>query len=69
MNRRDVLSLSAITVLGLALLPGAAFAQQKPLKDQLVGTWTLVSNTNTAANGAKSELFGPNPKGLAIFVK
>ena len=28
MNRRNVLSLSAITVLGLALLPGSAVAQQ-----------------------------------------
>src|ERR1700704_3329899 len=26
-----------------------------------------VSNINTAANGTKSELFGPNPKGSMIF--
>ena len=39
MNRRNVLSLSVATALGLALLPGSAVAQQKSLKEQLVGTW------------------------------
>ena len=39
MNRRNILSITAITALGLALLPGSAVAQQKPLKDQLVGGW------------------------------
>ena len=38
MNRRNILSLSATAVLGLALLPGSAIAQQKSLKEQLVGT-------------------------------
>jgi len=43
MNRRCILSISAMTALGLALLPGSAVAQQKSLKETLVGTWTLVS--------------------------
>jgi hypothetical protein len=43
MNRRSILNFSAMTALGLALLPGSGVAQQKSLKDQLVGTWTLVS--------------------------
>ncbi len=34
MNRRNVLSLSAIMALGLTLVPGSAISQQKPLKDQ-----------------------------------
>jgi len=38
MNRRGILSLSAITAMGLALLPGNAVGQQKTLKEQLVGT-------------------------------
>jgi Lipocalin-like domain len=67
MNRRSILSISAITVLGLALLPGAAIGQQKSLKEQLVGTWIQVSAVNTAPNGTKSDLFGPNPKGIQIF--
>jgi hypothetical protein len=43
MNRRSILSISAMTALGLALLPSSAVAQQGTLKQQLVGTWTLVS--------------------------
>src|ERR1700676_3652310 len=46
MNRRNILSLSAIAALGLSALPGNAVAQTKSLKDQLVGMWTLVSETD-----------------------
>ena len=49
MNRRNTLSLAAVAVLGLTLLPGTALAQQKPLKDQLAGTWTIVSNDNVGS--------------------
>ncbi|HEY5504531.1 MAG TPA: lipocalin-like domain-containing protein, partial [Sedimentisphaerales bacterium] len=65
MNRRFILSLSAITALGLALLPGRAVAQQKSLKNQLVGTWTIVSITTKLSDG--SFAWGSKPKGLAIF--
>jgi hypothetical protein len=67
MNRRSIFTLSAITALGLAVLPTGAFAQQKTLKEQLVGTWTLVSNDNVAPDGTKRQLFGPNPKGIMIL--
>jgi hypothetical protein len=67
MNRRNILSLSVIMAAGLALLPGSAFAQQESLKEQLVGTYTLVSSTNTARDGTKVDLFGTHPKGLIIF--
>jgi hypothetical protein len=43
MNRRNILSSSAITALGLIVLPGSTVAQQKSVKEQLVGTWTFVS--------------------------
>jgi len=43
MNRRYIISVSALMALGLALLPSSAISQQKSLKEQLVGTWTLVS--------------------------
>jgi hypothetical protein len=66
-DRRNTLSLAAVAVLGLTLLPGTALAQQKPLKDQLAGTWTIVSNDNVAPDGTKRQLFGPNPKGLLIL--
>src|SRR5215467_1889054 len=67
MNRRNTISLAFVAALGVALLPAISSAQQKTLKEQLVGTWTPVSVMNTATNGTKSELFGPNPKGLMIF--
>jgi len=68
MNRRNILSLSAMTAFGLALLPGSAVAQQKTLKDQLVGAWTLVSNQTTAPDGTKLQsFFGTDPKGILIF--
>jgi hypothetical protein len=57
MNRRRILSLSAITALGLATLPGNAIAQTKSLKDQLVGTWVLSS----------AEPYGTNPRGSYMF--
>jgi hypothetical protein len=67
MNLRQVFSLSAFTALVLVLLPGSALSQQKSLKDQLVGQWTLVSFENTAADGTKRHLYGANPKGLFMF--
>jgi hypothetical protein len=67
MKRRDVLGVSSAIVLGLAFLPGSAVGQQKSLKDQLVGTWTLVSWTQTNPDGSTFQRFGANPKGVNIF--
>ena len=68
MNRRHILSLSVIMALGFAVLPGSALAQQKSLKDQLVGAWTLVSSEITPASGPKQQGFaGANPKGILII--
>src|ERR1700724_2861747 len=67
MNRRSLIGISAATALGLALLGGNAVAQQKSLKEQLVGTWTFVSAVDTNKDGTKSDRWGPNAKGLATF--
>jgi hypothetical protein len=67
MNRRSILSLSAIAALGFAVLPGSAIAQQKSLKEQIIGTWIIVSNDATAPDGSKQQLFGPNPKGIRVY--
>jgi hypothetical protein len=63
MNRRIILSLSAIAAFGLYLVPGNALSQQKSLKEQLVGTWTLVSFDGIGADGSKKPIFSANPKG------
>jgi Lipocalin-like domain len=53
-----------MTTLGLALLPTSSIAQQKSLKDQLIGIWTLVSADATTTNG---RLLGANPRGILIL--
>ena len=67
MNRRHILCLSVTIALGLALLPGSTLAQEKSLKEQLAGTWTIISNDNVAPDGTKRQLFGPNPKGILVL--
>jgi hypothetical protein len=67
MKRRTFNSLSAITALGFACLSGHAVAQQQTLRQQVVGSWVLVSNDNVAPDGAKRQLYGPNPKGILIL--
>ena len=58
MNRRYIISLSALTALGFALLPSNAISQKKSLKEQLVGTWTLVSANQVSKEGVKSDRWG-----------
>jgi hypothetical protein len=67
MNRRNILNLTALTALSLAMASGSAAAQQKTLKEQLIGTWIAVSNESTAPDGKKEQLYGPNPKGILVF--
>jgi len=46
----------------------ASWAQQKGLKGQLVGAWTLVSVEVTTKSGSKVPgIPGPNPKGILIL--
>jgi hypothetical protein len=67
MKRRSIFNLSAITLLGLALLPSPALPQQKTFKEQLIGTWTFVSSNAKLADG--SPQWGENPKGLFIITE
>ena len=67
MNWRNILSLSVIAAFGFAVFSGSAFAQQKSIKDQLVGTWTVTSQEQARKDGSKVERFGANPKGITIF--
>jgi hypothetical protein len=59
--------MSAIAPFLLALPPGNAVSQTKSLKDQLVGTWTVVSWEQVRPDGSKFRRFGDNPKGMTIF--
>jgi hypothetical protein len=68
MNRRTTIALgtTALLCFGVAL-SGSAFAQQKSLKEQITGTWTLISNENVLPDGKTRQLFGPNPKGSLML--
>ena len=44
-----------------------ALGQKRPFKEQLVGTWTLLSWEQKNADGTKVERYGTNPKGIAFF--
>jgi Lipocalin-like domain len=65
MDRRSILTIGAAARLGL--LPRGALAQQKTLKEQIVGAWSLVSWVQIRADGTKNYRFGDNPKGLNMF--
>jgi len=67
MRRLGVLIATAVllVILGAGLPSGDALAQQKSLKEQLVGTWIYVSSTSTRADGSKTE--NPNLKAIVIY--
>jgi hypothetical protein len=69
MNRRTTLAMTTTALLCLAvgLSATASLAQQKSLKEQLVGTWTLVSSDQVRSDGSKVQQFGANPKGINVF--
>jgi hypothetical protein len=67
MARSNIPSLFVIAALSFCLLSGGSVAQQRTLKEQLVGVWTLASNEATAPNGTKRQDFGANPKGILIL--
>jgi hypothetical protein len=48
-------------------LVGSDYAVAQSLKDQLAGTWLLVSNVNVAPDGTKRQPFGDSPKGVLIL--
>jgi hypothetical protein len=63
----DILGSSAVLLFGLTLLPGSAVSEERSLREQLVGTWKIVSVNNTRPDGSVKQIFGPNPKGIAVF--
>ena len=69
MNRRSTLALStmALLFLGIGLPASNAVAQQKSLKEQLVGTWTFVSAVNTRPDGTKFDPWGGKAAGVMMF--
>jgi hypothetical protein len=67
MDLRGSFAACATAILTLPLLAIGAVAQQQPLKEQLVGTWTLVSWEQKNGDGTKVKRYGANPTGIAFF--
>ena len=69
MNRSNLVRLSVIALIamGLGLLSSNPLAQQKSLKEQLVGTWTLVSVVEVHQDGRRENPWGPAVKGAVSF--
>ena len=65
--RTLTLTAAALLALGVSLPSSDAAAQQKTLKEQVVGTWAYVSVDIVGADGNREPLYGPNPQGLASF--
>jgi Lipocalin-like domain len=66
MNRRKMIGLSA-AAMGGSLLPVRAFAQQKSLKDRLVGAWILASIYDRLADGKDHNVWGAGIMGSLMF--
>src|SRR5260221_13529858 len=67
MNRRATFATTTALCLAVGLSSSDSLAQQKSLKDQLVGTWTLVSSDQVRPDGRKLKQFGANQKGIKVF--
>jgi hypothetical protein len=67
MDRRNILELMVTAALGFVVVGSGAMAQQTPIKDQLVGAWTLLLDDGIKPDGTQVPTFGPNPMGTLIF--
>jgi hypothetical protein len=61
------MTITTLVFLSAVSLGGEAFAQQKGLGKQLVGTWQFVSSTSQGEGGAS--LWGDKPKSLLVFTE
>jgi Lipocalin-like domain len=61
-------TIATCAALSIALMPASAWSQQKPLKDQLVGTWHFVSWVGKTKSSVSTDpVGGTDPKGVMIF--
>jgi hypothetical protein len=66
---RDILQLSLAASVGVALFSVSAAAQQRTLKQQLVGTWTFVRTEARQPDKPMILPLGENQKGVNIFTE
>lgn len=70
MKKHFALPLAALAIFGVSVT-GSSLAQtsaaSRSIKDQITGSWSLISNENIKADGTKWYPIGANPKGKLIF--
>ena len=69
LSTKKILSVTSL-VAGMMLFgTSTSWAQQQGgnLKQQIVGTWSLVSQSVDQGGGRKTERFGSKPRGMAIY--
>src|SRR5215467_7031222 len=66
-NTGDDMKIAIGSLLALMVAVSPAAAQQKSLRDQIVGTWNFVVAEVVAPDGKKSLPFGETPTGILIF--
>src|SRR6478736_1804092 len=64
---REIKCIAVVAVLGLTSMQVSVASEERSLRDQLVGTWKVVSVDNTRPDGSIKQIFGPHPKGIAVF--
>jgi hypothetical protein len=67
MNLRMIFAACTIALFGSSMITFNALGQKQSLKEQLVGTWTLLSWEQKKSDGTKVERYGTRPKGIAFF--
>jgi len=67
MFRTFMIGATAALALSAAALNASDSFAQGSLKEQLVGTWTMVSNVNFRPDGSRYEALGRNPQGVFIL--
>lgn len=67
MTLRAIFAVCAFAASGSFIMTIDALGQKQSLKDQLVGTWTLLAWEQKKGDGTKLERYGAAPKGIAFF--
>jgi hypothetical protein len=67
MTLRAIFAACAIAASGSFMTTFDALGQKQSLRDQLVGTWTLLSWEQKNSDGTKIERYGAAPEGIAFF--
>lgn len=67
MNLRVICVVCIFAAFGSSVMTFDALGQKQSVKEQLIGTWTLLSWEQKKGDGTKVERYGTSPKGIAFF--